>query len=73
MLKVIRYCSDGRCYREPSPLQSAARSVCPQATDNVGDGCPPTAAKLFVPFGISTDPLGSVYITDSSRIRKAVF
>ena len=47
-------------------------SVCANATDNVGDGCPATGAQLATPTGLAVDTLGYVYIADSgnARVRK---
>jgi hypothetical protein len=47
-------------------------SVCANATDNVGDGCPATGAQLAAPTGLAVDTLGYVYIADSgnARVRK---
>jgi len=42
-------------------------SLCANAYDAVGDGCPATQATLNQPRGVSLDPAGNVYFSDYSN------
>ncbi|MGA7159207.1 MAG: pectinesterase family protein [Acidobacteriaceae bacterium] len=57
------------------PIASNASTVCANATDSLGDGCPATQSKFGDGgngIGVGTDALGNVYLTDTAdlRIRK---
>jgi sugar lactone lactonase YvrE len=43
-------------------------SGCSQQTDNAGDGCPATSAKL-VPYGVALDAAGNIYFADTGNNR----
>jgi sugar lactone lactonase YvrE len=57
------------------PIAGNMSSNCTSETDSYGDGCPATQAIIGNNgngFGVATDPLGNIYVTDAknARIRK---
>jgi len=48
---------------------TAVTTACSAAIDAYGDGCPPTQAYIGIPYGVSIDPLGNIYIADYGNLQ----
>ena len=48
-------------------LYAGGGTVCAAKTDSSGDGCPPLQAIFSGDRGVTTDPLGNVYVIDYSK------
>jgi sugar lactone lactonase YvrE len=56
-------------------IAGGATTVCTQASDTLGDGCPATQATISSGgngIGVAVDPRGNLYVTDSADLRVRV-